>query len=105
MPIPVVILVFGDDTMNPNVIKPSSVIENLLESGHVSEYSILYERSTDEEVVLKMIQTAILWLAINRSPIVPLEMNYLKNVFDDCLTEELWLKYEFKKILFKISAI
>ncbi|XP_058806337.1 germinal-center associated nuclear protein-like [Phymastichus coffea] len=93
-PIPLVIVVFGDDDVDPNVIEVSSVLENVLESGHVSEYTILYERSLDENVVLRVFQSATLWLAVNRSPAVPLEMDYLKRIFDDCLTEELWLRIQ-----------
>lgn len=92
MPIPLVILVFGDEERDPKIVKVAPIVENLLESGHVSEYTVLYERSVDENVVLRVLQSATMWLAINKSPSVPLEMDYLKRVFDDCLTEELWLR-------------
>ncbi|XP_014219433.1 germinal-center associated nuclear protein [Copidosoma floridanum] len=91
MPIPVVIIVFGDEKISAKNFK-MPMLEDLLESGHVSEYSILYENSIDENIVLRIFQSATLWLAINRSPAVPLEMDYLKKIFDDCLSEELWLR-------------
>ncbi|OXU28997.1 hypothetical protein TSAR_015026 [Trichomalopsis sarcophagae] len=94
MPIPLVILIFGDEDRDPKVVEIAPIVENLLESGYVSEYTVLYERSVDENVVLSVLQSATMWLAINKSPSVPLEMDYLKRVFDDCLTEELWLRIQ-----------
>ena len=93
MPIPLVVLVFGDEASDPGNIKVAPVIERFLESGHVSEYTVLREQSSDEAVVMRAVQSAVLWLAINKSPQVPLEMDHLRRVLDDCITEELWLRY------------
>ncbi|KAJ8678920.1 hypothetical protein QAD02_014707 [Eretmocerus hayati] len=94
MPLPLVVLVFGDDQAEPSASRVVPVVESLLETGFVSEYTLLLESRVDEDVVLKVLQSATLWLAINRSPAVPLLMDYLRNVFDDCLTEQLWLRIQ-----------
>jgi hypothetical protein len=104
MPIPLVMLQFGDEEHEPTKLELGSVAETLLKSGHLSEYTILCERSIDEDVVLRVLQSAVLWLAINRSPQIPLEMDYLKRLLDDCFTEDLWMRYLLLNSLFPVYS-
>ena len=92
MPIPLVIIIFHDGNIKPETVDIVSDLENLMDSGFISEYTIVSENSIDECIILKLIQSAILWLAINKSPPVPLEMNYLQGVLRDCLMDELWFR-------------
>lgn len=90
MPIPVIVAVIGEGSVAPRNIRLDDELNALSESGYVSEYTIHYEETVDEKVILKLIQFATLWLTINKSPPVPLEMDYLGRVVDTCLAEELW---------------
>ena len=92
MPIPLVVIIFYDGNTKPETIDITSDLENLMDSGFISEYTILLENTIDESVILKLLQSAVLWLAINKSPPVPLEMDYLSRVLRDCLMDELWLR-------------
>ena len=55
-------------------------------------YTIIHEKNLNEKTILDLTQNAILWLAINKSPQNPLEMDYLQNIYNTCLTEDLWLR-------------
>lgn len=92
MPMPLAFIVLGNgnlDNQNDSII---SDLESLLESGYVSEYTIMYEENLSAKVILNLTQSTVLWLTMNRSPPNPLEMDYLCNVYDICLSEELWLR-------------
>lgn len=92
MPIPLVVVLFHDGNIKPETIDITTDLENLIDSGFISEYTIVLENTVDENVIIKLMQSAVLWLAVNKSPQVPLEMDYLKNVLRDCLMEELWFR-------------
>lgn len=92
MPIPVMVYVLAEDRVSPRNIKLESRLDRLLETGYVSEYSIHYEDIVDEQVVLKLIQNAVFWLTVNKSPPIPLEMDYYARIVDTCLSEDLWLR-------------
>lgn len=89
---PLAFIVLGDGNLknqNENIV---SDLESLLESGYISEYTIMYEKNLSTKVILNLTQSTILWLAVNKSPSNPLEMDYLYNVYDICLSKELWLR-------------
>ncbi|CAK9799614.1 Protein xmas [Anthophora plagiata] len=92
-PVPLVFIILGDSkcerAMYSEVV---SCLEKLLTSGYLSMYTIMHEKEFNEKTILNLTQSAILWLSINKSPKNPLEMDYLKNIYDTCLTEELWLR-------------
>ncbi|XP_054005091.1 uncharacterized protein LOC128890548 [Hylaeus anthracinus] len=92
MPIPLVFIVFGDihrETQDKLVVP---ILEKLLKAGYLSTYTSMYEKELTEKTILNLIQSTVLWLSINKSPKNPLEMDYLQNIYDICLTEELWLR-------------
>ncbi|KAL6266461.1 hypothetical protein P5V15_003309 [Pogonomyrmex californicus] len=92
MPVPLAFIVLGNgDLENQNEMIVSD-LESFLESGYVSEYTIMYEENLSEKIILNLTQSAILWLTVNKSPPNPLEMDYLYNIYDICLSEELWLR-------------
>lgn len=93
MPIPLVFIALGDINFETQdkVIVPN--LEKLLKAGYLSTYTIMHEKDLTEKTILNLTQSAILWLSINKSPQNPLEMDYLQNIYDTCLTEELWLRY------------
>ncbi|XP_066595706.1 putative leucine-rich repeat-containing protein DDB_G0290503 isoform X2 [Prorops nasuta] len=92
MPIPLVFLVFGCGNLQTYEDETISILEMLLESGYISIYTIIFEQSLTENKTVSLIQDSILWLSANKSSPIPLEMDYLINVCDSCLTEELWLR-------------
>ncbi|KAG7201959.1 hypothetical protein KM043_004663 [Ampulex compressa] len=92
VPIPLVFLLLGDGDVNMQNEVIMSDLETLLESGYVSEYTIMCEKNLTEKLVLNLTQSTILWLAVNKSPQNPLEMDYLRDTCDSCLSEELWLR-------------
>ncbi|XP_033322915.2 RRM_XMAS2 and SAC3_GANP domain-containing protein xmas [Megalopta genalis] len=94
MPIPLVVLVFGDDNFDTQDTEVVSTLEKLLDVGYLSIYTIMYEKNLNEETVLNITQTAIFWLSMNNSPKNPLEMDYLENICHVCLTDELWLRIQ-----------
>ncbi|XP_012276982.1 uncharacterized protein LOC105697848 isoform X2 [Orussus abietinus] len=94
MPIPLAIIIIGEEDLNPEKITTALDLEKLSESGYISEYKILVEKSVDEKVIVKLIQSATLWLAMNKPPMLPLEMDFLKEILNTCLTEELWLRLQ-----------
>lgn len=94
MPIPIVLVVLGKTDLEPENIGATLDLEMLLESGYVSEYTVLFERTINEKIILRLTQSAVLWLTVNKSPLVPLEMDYLREVLNACLTEELWLRIQ-----------
>ncbi|XP_043472628.1 protein xmas-2 [Leptopilina heterotoma] len=94
MPIPLVVILFHDGNIKPEAIDITPDLENLMDTGFVSEYTIILENTIDENAIVKLTQSAVLWLAVNKSPQVPLEMDYLKRVLKDCLMEELWFRLE-----------
>ncbi|XP_015126973.1 uncharacterized protein LOC107048344 [Diachasma alloeum] len=91
MPIPLVFIILGKEG-NCKGLEPKSELDNLLRSEYISEYTVHREKMIDEDSILKLTQTAILWLSMNRSTPIPLEMDYLKDVVENCLTDELWLR-------------
>lgn len=93
MPIPLAFIILGDggDSENRNESVVSD-LESLLESGYVSEYTVMREKKLSAKVILDLTKSAVLWLTMNRSPPNPLEMDHLHNVYDICLSEELWLR-------------
>ncbi|XP_043280089.1 uncharacterized protein xmas [Venturia canescens] len=92
MPIPVMAVVLAEARVSPRNVKLESRLDRLLETGYVSEYAVHYEEIVDEKTVLKLIQNAVLWLTVNKSPPIPLEMDYFARVVDACLSEDLWLR-------------
>jgi len=92
MPMPLAFIVLGKGNLENQNESIVSDLESLLESGYVSEYTIMYEENLSAKVILNLTQSAILWLTINKSPPNPLEMDYLCNVYDICLSDELWLR-------------
>ncbi|XP_046752349.1 uncharacterized protein LOC124415092 [Diprion similis] len=94
MPIPIVIVFLGADDLVPEDVELELDLEILLESGYVSEYTVVFEKEMNKSQILRLIQSAALWLTTNKSPIVPLEMDYLNQVLSACLTQELWLRIQ-----------
>lgn len=92
MPIPVMVVVLAEACVSPRNIKLEGRLDRLLETGYVSKYTVHYEEIFDETVVLKLIQNAVFWLTVNKSPPIPLEMDYFTRVIDACLSEDLWLR-------------
>lgn len=92
MPIPIVVVFLGKDDLVPEKIELELDLEVLLESGYVSEYTVVFEKEISSNRILRLIQSAALWLTTNKSPLVPLEMDYLNQVLSNCLTQELWLR-------------
>ncbi|XP_014480762.1 PREDICTED: uncharacterized protein LOC106747603 isoform X2 [Dinoponera quadriceps] len=92
MPIPLTFIVLGNGQLEHQNESIVAELESLLESGYVSEYTIMFEGNLTARVILNLTQSAVLWLTMNKSPMNPLEMDYLHNVYDICLSEELWLR-------------
>lgn len=92
MPIPLTFIVLGSGYLEHQNESIVSALESLLESGYVSEYTIMFEKNLTAKVILNLTQSTVLWLTTNKSPMNPLEMDYLHNVYDVCLSEELWLR-------------
>ncbi|XP_012538188.1 uncharacterized protein LOC105837719 [Monomorium pharaonis] len=92
MPIPLAFIVLGNGDLESQNDSIVSDLESLLESGYVSEYTIMYEENLSAKVILNLTQSAVLWLTTNKSPPNPLEMDHLSNVYDTCLSEEMWLR-------------
>ncbi|XP_034172110.2 RRM_XMAS2 and SAC3_GANP domain-containing protein xmas [Osmia lignaria lignaria] len=92
MPIPLVFAVLGDSNFESQNTEVIFNLEKLLKSGYLSVYTIIHEKDLTEETILNLTSSAMLWLSINKSPRNPLEMDYLQNIYDTCLTEELWLR-------------
>lgn len=92
MPIPLTFIVLGNGNLENQNESIVSDLESFLESGYVSEYTIMFEKNLTTKVISNLTQSAILWLTMNRSPSNPLEMDHLRNIFDICLSEELWLR-------------
>lgn len=93
MPIPLVFVIFGHSIFQTQDGEIISNLEKLLKSGYLSVYTIIHEKDLTEKTILNLTQSAILWLSINKSSQNPLEMNYLQNIYDTYLTENLWLRY------------
>ncbi|XP_011876845.1 PREDICTED: uncharacterized protein LOC105566982 [Vollenhovia emeryi] len=92
MPMPLAFIVLGSGDLASQNDSIVSDLESLLECGYVSEYTIMYEENLSAKVILNLTQSTVLWLTMNKSPPNPLEMDYLRNVYDICLSEELWLR-------------
>ncbi|XP_012234815.1 uncharacterized protein xmas [Linepithema humile] len=92
MPIPLAFIILNDGNLENQNESVVSVLESLLESGYVSEYTVMHEKNLSAKVILNLTKSAVLWLTMNRSPPNPLEMDHLHNVYDICLSEELWLR-------------
>ncbi|KAI4497268.1 hypothetical protein M0802_007752 [Mischocyttarus mexicanus] len=90
LPTPLILIILGNGSLE--MLKDEIVLklDLLLDLGYISEYTITVEKTLNETIILNLIQSAILWLAINKSPQNPLEMDTLQNVCDICLTEEFW---------------
>ncbi|KOX74166.1 Protein xmas-2 [Melipona quadrifasciata] len=93
MPIPLVLLIFGNSIFQTHDEELISTLKKLLEAGYLSVYTIIHEKNLTEETILNLTQSAILWLSTNKSLKNPLEMDYLQNIYNTCLTEDLWLRY------------
>lgn len=92
MPLPLACIILGRGNLklqNENII---SVLESFLESGYILEYTIMYKEDLSAKVILNLVQSVVLWLTMNKSPSIPLEMDYLSNAYNICLSEELWLR-------------
>ncbi|XP_029667415.1 uncharacterized protein LOC115238052 [Formica exsecta] len=92
MPMPLAFIILGNGNLkiqNDNIV---SVLESLLESGYILEYTIMYKEDLSTKIILNLIQSVVLWLTMNKSPPIPLEMDYLYNIYNICLSEELWLR-------------
>ncbi|KYM97352.1 PREDICTED: uncharacterized protein LOC108778494 [Cyphomyrmex costatus] len=92
MPMPLAFIVLGNGNLENQNNSIVLDLESFLESGYVSEYTIMYEENLSAKIILNLMQSAVLWLTMNKSPSNPLEMDYLFNVYDICLSEELWLR-------------
>ncbi|XP_017753998.1 PREDICTED: uncharacterized protein LOC108546447 [Eufriesea mexicana] len=92
MPIPLVFIILGDSNFQIQNKEVVSNLEKLLQSGYLSVYTIMHEKNLTEKTILNLTQSAILWLSINKSPQNPLQMDYLQNIYNTCLTEDLWLR-------------
>ncbi|XP_043578159.1 uncharacterized protein LOC122565826 [Bombus pyrosoma] len=92
MPIPLVFLILGDSTFQTQDKEIISTLEQFLKSGYLSVYKIVHEKNLDEKAILNLTQNTILWLSVNKSPQNPLEMDYLQNIYNTCLTDDLWLR-------------
>ncbi|XP_076668334.1 RRM_XMAS2 and SAC3_GANP domain-containing protein xmas isoform X2 [Andrena cerasifolii] len=92
MPIPLVFIILGDANVKIQEKEIAASLEKMLKCGYLSTYTIMYEKDLTEKTILNMTQSAVLWLTINKSPPNPLEMDYLQDIYDICLTEELWLR-------------
>ena len=93
MPIPLVFIVLGNSVFQTHDEELISSLEKLLKAGYLSVYTIIHEKILTEETILNLTQSAILWLSTNKSPQNPLEMDYLQNIYNTCLAEDLWLRY------------
>ncbi|XP_015599543.1 uncharacterized protein LOC107269801 [Cephus cinctus] len=94
MPIPLYFVALGNEHWIFENSRLKAHLEKLIESDYVSQYTVHLENTINENVILELIQNATRWLSKNKSPAVPLEMDYLSEVLDGCLTEELWLKIQ-----------
>lgn len=94
MPIPIAIVFLGEEDLVSENVELELDLEILLESGYVSEYTVVFEKEMSKNQILRLIQSAALWLTTNKSPLVPLEMDYLDQVLSTCLTQELWLRIQ-----------
>lgn len=92
MPMPLAFIILGDGNLKIQNEDIVSVLESLLESGYILEYTIMYKKDLSTKIILNLIQSIILWLTMNKSPPNPLEMNYLSNMYNIYLSEELWLR-------------
>ncbi|KAL0099336.1 hypothetical protein PUN28_020123 [Cardiocondyla obscurior] len=92
MPVPLAFIVLGNGDLENQNDSIVSNLESFLESGYISEYTMMYEENLSTKIILNLTQSTILWLTINKSPQNPLEMDYLRNVYDICLSKELWLR-------------
>ncbi|EZA55012.1 Protein xmas-2 [Ooceraea biroi] len=92
MPMPLAFITLGNGDLEKQNEGIISNLESILESGYISEYTIMHEKNLTAKVILNLTQSAVLWLTMNKSPSNPLEMDYLYNVYDICLSEELWLR-------------
>ncbi|KAF7989665.1 hypothetical protein HCN44_008339 [Aphidius gifuensis] len=90
MPVPLVLIIFGQTSIKDTEIK--NQLDYLFQSGYILEYTVHHQPTIDEDTVLKLTQTSLLWLTLNKSPPVPLEMDNLKEIITTCLTDELWLR-------------
>ncbi|KAL6443470.1 hypothetical protein ACFW04_002953 [Cataglyphis niger] len=92
MPMPLAFIILGNGNLKIQNEDIVSVLESLLESGYILEYTIMYKEDLSTKIILNLIQSVVLWLTVNKSPPIPLEMDYLYNVYNICLSEELWLR-------------
>ncbi|XP_017889056.1 uncharacterized protein LOC108630334 [Ceratina calcarata] len=92
MPIPLIFVIFGNSNFDSQRKEVVCNLEELLDSGYLSTYTIVHEKSLTEKSILHLTQTGILWLTVNASPQNPLRMDCLQDFCDICLTEELWLR-------------
>lgn len=88
LPVPLVIIVVGRDKRIVHDLN----LGNLIDAGFVSKVLVLCDDSMNEDRTIKILQVAIPWMIIHKSPMIPLEMNYPKNILSDCLMEMLWLR-------------
>lgn len=92
MPIPLVFIMLGGINCEIHDKEVTATLEKMLKSGYLSTYTVMHEKNLMEETILNLIQSATLWLSINKPTRNPLEMDYLQIIYDTCLTEELWLR-------------
>ncbi|XP_076245384.1 RRM_XMAS2 and SAC3_GANP domain-containing protein xmas isoform X2 [Calliopsis andreniformis] len=92
MPIPLVLIVLGDVKCEIQDKEVTATLEKMLKSGYLSAYTIMHEKCLTQEAMLNLIQSALLWLSINKPAQNPLQMDCLQKIYDICLTEELWLR-------------
>lgn len=90
VPLPLVFIILGNGELEIEKEKIVTDLDTLLESGYISEYTITVEKILNETVILNLIQSTFLWLAINKPPRDPLEMDSLQSLCDICITEEFW---------------
>jgi len=66
MPIPLALIILGDGNLqNQENIVPN--LKSILDSDHVSKYTIMHEKNLTTKVILNLIQSAVLWLTMNKS--------------------------------------
>ncbi|KAK2582599.1 hypothetical protein KPH14_004887 [Odynerus spinipes] len=92
VPIPLVFIVFGIGDLEMEKDKILTELDTLLYSGYISTYTITFEKTWNEMVILNLIQSTILWLTVNKPPKNPLQMDTLENICDTCITQEFWLR-------------
>lgn len=92
MPIPVAFILLTKQNVF-NKIDISPLVKLFADSGYISIYKIFSKDVSNGMNMLSLIQYSTLWLTLNNSQRSCLEMDHLKNIIEDSLTEKFWLRY------------